>query len=227
MKISDQKARRRFVERYPVQKLFSAPVEELLEVHVYKKGEYICDELMAPERLYFLVKGRVKLYMIHQDGNISLAQYYEAGDILGELEFLGIRTRSQSIQAVEESVCLALSFKEYGELILSDPVFLRNLSRQIAEKMLRIVGKLVATQTYPLENRMAACLLEKEVEAVGEGWIKVSLTDLAQYLGASYRHLSRVIKHFDEEGWIERDRGRIRIRSHEALEAKVSQMRIE
>ncbi len=185
-----------------------------------KKGEYICEELMPPERLYFLVKGKVKLYMIHQDGNVSLAQYYEAGDILGELEFLGIRTQSQSIQAVEPSVCLALSFQEHGSLILSDAVFLRNLSKLIAEKMLRSVSKLVATQTYPLENRMAAYLLEKEGEVGRGNWVRVSLTDLAQYLGTSYRHLSRVIKHFDEAGWIDRERGRMRISNYKALAEK-------
>lgn len=227
MKISDQHIRMEYIYKYPVQKLFSVPIEDLLEVHVFKKGEYICEELMAPERLYFLAKGRVKLYMIHQDGNISLAEYYEAGDILGELEFLGIRTQSQSIQAVEESVCLALSFQEHGALILSDAVFLRNLSKLIAEKMLRSVGKLVATQTYPLENRMAAYLLEKARETEGEGWIKVSLTDLAQYLGASYRHLSRVIKQFAEAGWIERERGKMRVIQRKALKEKASQMQVE
>ena len=227
MKINDEMVRQQYIVKYPIQQLFSAPIEEFLEVHVFEKGEYICEELMPPERLYFLVKGKVKLYMIHLDGNVSLAQYYEAGDILGELEFLGIRTQSQSIQAVEPSVCLALSFQEHGSLILSDAVFLRNLSKLIAEKMLRGVSKLVATQTYPLENRVAAYLLEKE-EEVGRGnWIRVSLTDLAQYLGASSRHLFRVIKHFDEAGWIERERGRMWISNHRALEEKVLQMQIE
>lgn len=135
MKINDEMVRQQYIAKYPIQQLFSAPIEEFLEVQFFEKGEYICEELMPPERLYFLVKGKVKLYMIHQDGNVSLAQYYEAGDILGELEFLGIRTQSQSIQAVEPSVCLALSFQEHGSLILSDAVFLRNLSKLIAEKM--------------------------------------------------------------------------------------------
>ena len=227
MKINDEMVRQQYIAKYPIQQLFSAPIEEFLEVHVFEKGEYIFEELMPPERLYFLVKGKVKLYMIHQDGNVSLAQYYEAGDILGELEFLGIRTQSQSIQAVEPSVCLALSFQEHGSLILSDAVFLRNLSKLIAEKMLRSVSKLVATQTYPLENRMAAYLLEKEGEVGRGNWVRVSLTDLAQYLGTSYRHLSRVIKHFDEAGWIDRERGRMRISNYKALAEKVSLMQIE
>lgn len=227
MRIDDKKLRNQYLGKYPVQNLFSTSVEELLEVHIFKRGEYVCEELMAPQRLYFLVEGRVKLYMIHQDGNVSLAQYYEPGDVLGELEFLGIRNQSQSIQAVEDSVCLALSFKEHEELILADPVFLKNLSRLIAEKMLRGISKLVATQTYPLENRMAAYLLEKDQERERGDWIKISLTDLAQYLGVSYRHLSRVIKAFDEAGWIERERGRLRIKARDILEEKAAGMQIE
>ena len=93
--------------------------------------------------------------------------------------------------------------------------------------MLRSVSKLVATQTYPLENRMAAYLLEKEGEVGRGNWVRVSLTDLAQYLGTSYRHLSRVIKHFDEAGWIDRERGRMRISNYKALAEKVSLMQIE
>lgn len=227
MKIDDEGLRNQYLRRYPVQQLFSAPVKALLEVHVFKKGEYVCEELMPPQRLYFLVKGRVKLYMIHLDGNVSLAQYYEPGDILGELGFLGIRNESQSIQAVEDSVCLALSFKEYEELILSDAVFLRNLSKLIAEKMLRGISKLVVTQTYPLENRMAAYLLEKNQEMGDGAWIRLSLTDLAQYLGVSYRHLSRVIKNFAEAGWIEKERGRLKIKDQGSLKEKVTIMRIE
>lgn len=227
MKIDDENLRGQYLRRYPVQQLFSAPVEALLEVHVFKKGEYVCEELVPPQRLYFLVKGRVKLYMIHQDGNVSLAQYYDQGDILGELEFLGIRNESQSIQAVEDSACLALSFKEHGELLLSDAVFLKNLSKLIAEKMLRGISKLVVTQTYPLENRMAAYLLEKNQE-IGDGaWIRISLTDLAQYLGVSYRHLSRVIRYFAEVGWIEKERGRLRIKDKDSLKEKAAIMRTE
>ena len=74
---------------------------------------------------------------------------------------------------------------------------------------------------------MAAYLLEKEGEVGRGNWVRVSLTDLAQYLGTSYRHLSRVIKHFDEAGWIDRERGRMRVSNYKALAEKVSLMQIE
>ena len=81
--------------------------------------------------------------------------------------------------------------------MLEDAKFLQNLCRLVAGKMQRSVNKLVGIQTYPLENRLAAYFLQKEKEVGKDQWMNVKLTDLAQYLGASYRHLSRIIKDFD------------------------------
>lgn len=233
MKIKDAKRQAACLKRYSVETYFSAAaaaaLAEKMEVHVFRKGEYVCEERKLPRCLYFLVDGRVKLYMIHQDGSVTLAQYFEAVSVLGELEFLGIRSQSQTIQAVQDSVCVALPFDSCRELMLSDTVFLQNLSRFLAEKMLRSVDKLVATQSYPLENRLAAYLLETEEErgVMPGGWMKLRLTDLSQYLGCSYRHLSRVIGQFAGGGWIEKERTRLRITDRDALLKKVAQMETE
>ena len=225
LKIKDPTRRAAYIKDFSIQKYFSVPIENYLEVHTFRKGEFICEERKAPQRLYFIKEGEVQLYLIHQDGNVSLAQYYQPGDVLGELELLGIRSQSQSIQAIKDTVCIALPFDPCKDMILADPVFMQNLCRFIADKMLRSVGKLVSTQTYPLENRLAAFLIDRE-ERPGD-WITLRLTDLAQYLGVSYRHLSRVVKQFSDAGWIHKDRTRLRIINNNALEELVAQMETE
>ena len=55
----------------------------------------------------------------------------------------------------------------------------------------------------------------------------IRLTDTAQYLGASYRHLSRVVGQFHDAGWICKERTRLRITDHVALEEKASMMEVE
>lgn len=227
MKIKDPRKRNTYIQKHPVHHYFSADVEQYLELHSFKKGELVCAERKMPDHLYFILQGKVKLSLIHQDGNVTLVQYYEPGDILGELELLGMRQQSQAIQAVTDVICLALPFEQCKETMLSDPKFLQNLCRLIAGKMQRSVNKLVDTQTYPLENRLAAYFLAKEDE-VGYGqWMHVKLTDLAQYLGASYRHLSRVIKDFADAGWIEKERTKMRVLEREGLFELTEQMRIE
>ncbi len=233
VKIKEAEKRAAYLAKYPVDGFFSTQAAAALaaraEVHIFRKGAYVCEERMTPNRLYFLMDGRVKLSMIHQDGSVTLAQYFEAVTVLGELELLGIRSQSQTIQAVQDAVCVALPFDSCREVLLSDAVFLRNLSRFLADKMLRSVDKLVATQSYPLENRLAAYLLETEEEqGIDPGsWMRIRLTDLAQYLGCSYRHLSRVIGQFDDAGWIEKERVRLRITDRAALMEKVALMETE
>lgn len=227
MKVKDPRKRERYIKKYPVQPYFSVDMEPYLELHTFQKGEFLCEERKTPDHLYFILEGKVKLSLIHQDGNVTLAQYYEAGDILGELELLGMREASQTIEAVGTVTCLALPFEQCKDIMLQDTKFLQNLCRMIAGKMQRSVNKLVGIQTYPLENRLAAYLLQKESE-VGQGqWMHVKLTDLAQYLGASYRHLSRIIKDFDDAKWIEKERTRMRVLEREVLYQLVQQMEIE
>ncbi|MEE0741565.1 MAG: transcriptional regulator YeiL [Emergencia sp.] len=227
MRIKNEKEVKKYLAEYPLQPLFSVPIEEDVELHVFRRGEFICEELMPPERLYFLVRGSARLYLIHEDGNVSVVQYYEAGDVLGELELLTVRSQSQTIQAAQDCVCLALPFSRCREKILQDPVFLRNLSRMIAEKMLRSVGKLAGIQNYPLENRLATHLLELDRLSGNDSLMKLKLTELSSYLGASYRHLSRVLKQFADSGWIEKDRNRIRITNKKALQEKAARMETE
>lgn len=227
MRVRDPRKIERYMKQYPVNPYFSADMEPFLELHIFKKGEYLCEERKIPDHLYFILEGKVKLSLIHQDGNVTLVQYYEPGDILGELELLGMRQQSQTIEAVGDVTCLALPFDPCKEIMLNDTKFLQNLCHLIAGKMQRSVNKLVGIQTYPLENRLAAYFLQKEDE-VGEGqWMHVKLTDLAQYLGASYRHLSRTIKDFDEAGWIVKERTRMCVTDRDALYQLVQKMEIE
>lgn len=227
MKIKDPRKTATYIKKYPVHQYFSTDVEPYLELHTFKKGDLVCAERKTPDHLFFILQGKVKLSLIHQDGNITLVQYYEPGDILGELELLGMRQQSQAIQAVTDVVCLALPFDRCKDTMLSDAKFLQNLCRLIAGKMQRSVNKLVDTQTYPLENRLAAYFLAKEDEVGFGEWMHVKLTDLAQYLGASYRHLSRVIKDFSDAGWIEKERTKMRVLEREGLFELAEQMRIE
>ncbi len=227
MKVKDSRKTAEYIKKYAVQEYFSENVEALLELHIFRKGDFVCEERKTPDHLYFILEGKVKLSLIHQDGNVTLVQYYEPGDILGELELLGMRQQSQSIEAVTDLVCLALPFDRCKEMMLGDARFLQNLCRLIAGKMQRSVNKLVDTQTYPLENRLAAYFLKKEEEVGHEQWMQVKLTDLAQYLGASYRHLSRVIKDFSEAGWIVKERTRIKVARREGLRHLADQMRTE
>ena len=48
--------------------LFSFPIEEFIEVHEYKRDEWIIQEGMSPDFLFYVIEGKAKIYVTHQNG---------------------------------------------------------------------------------------------------------------------------------------------------------------
>ena len=57
LKIKDPTRRAAYIKDFSIQKYFSVPIENYLEVHTFRKGEFICEERKAPQRLYFIKEG--------------------------------------------------------------------------------------------------------------------------------------------------------------------------
>jgi CRP-like cAMP-binding protein len=74
---------------------------------------------------------------------------------------------------------------------------------------------------YPVEVRLASYLLsvtQDENDSLFSGQLSTTrLTDIANLIGTSYRHLNRVIRQFCSNGLIERGKGFILIKDREAL----------
>ncbi|MNI97298.1 hypothetical protein D3C73_1559190 [compost metagenome] len=66
-----------------------------------------------------------------------------------------------------------------------------------------------------MENRFASYLMSLFEDSVGGQRVEEirtsSLTETADLLGTSYRHLNRIVRRFIEEGIIERKRGRLSV----------------
>ena len=74
---------------------------------------------------------------------------------------------------------------------------------------------------YPVEVRLASYLLSISTDEGGtvmhEELDAFNLTDIANLIGTSYRHLNRVIQKLCADGYIERHQGLIRIRNRAGL----------
>jgi CRP/FNR family putative post-exponential-phase nitrogen-starvation transcriptional regulator len=201
MIINNPVKKKKYLEKYKIQDLFSTLVDPYLEVHSYKKGEYICRELDTLANLYFLVEGRAKMYQTHRNGKISLVHFYSCGSILGEIELLGVTKTAHSVQAMVDTICIQLPLYNCKEEILNDPKFLREIARHLGFKMLRDTENLIASQAYTLETRLAAFILFSSTNSLYEE----KHTEVSQYLGVSYRHLVRVISDFCKRKLLEKE----------------------
>lgn len=76
---------------------------ELSKIRKYEPGELILEEGVYDCCIYFLVSGKIKVVK-HGD---DLSVLRRTGDVFGEMGIIDGSTRSASVYAVDETVCLA------------------------------------------------------------------------------------------------------------------------
>lgn len=126
-----------------------------------------------------------------------------------------------TVQAVSPVYMIGVHYRwlrKYGQ---EHPPLLQFLLRIITRKFYIKSNFLSFNLLHPVEVRLASYLLSVSEEESGTFVMSdpaaYQLTDVANLLGTSYRHLNRVIQKFSHEGLIERRKGSILIKDRKAL----------
>ncbi|HJF34354.1 MAG TPA: transcriptional regulator YeiL [Sporosarcina psychrophila] len=203
-----------YIEKYPIQSLFSFPITPFIQVYQFERGEFIFKEGSHPEFMYYLVEGKAKLYVTHKNGKVSLINFLQAPTFMGEIELLNAERYSKGIQTATQAICLAIPIHACKDKLLTDATFLRYLCNFLSQKMTMISEKHSQNQAYPLENRLAAFILL----SADQNFYKEKHTEICEYLGVSYRHLLYVLAQLCEAGIIEKESRGYTIRDKERLQ---------
>ena len=201
---------RSYVQRYGIDKLLSPDLLEALRPLRRKPGELVIRSGEAVKDLLFFVEGRTKAYSTLENGLSVLAAFYRPFDVVGEAEIFSAERYTLSVEALADSVFLRLPVASIKRAADRNARLFMYLCGRLGSKLSsRVVAESINLR-YPVENRLASYLL---AAADGEGWILGTddLGELANFIGASYRQLARVVRRFREEGILDRRRGRIRL----------------
>ncbi|MDO5345814.1 MAG: transcriptional regulator YeiL [Lachnospiraceae bacterium] len=179
----------------------------------FEPGEDILKEGDQPLYLYYLINGRAKLYLTHENGKATLINFLSAPCFIGEMELLDEKKRSDGVRAVSVCECYAVKVSECREKLLHDTKFLRYLCEFLSRKAVGNTSNYSRNQSYTLKSRLASFILETSVN----GMYREQHTEVAEYLGVTYRHLLYVLAEFVKEGVLERTRSGYKIIDLERL----------
>ncbi|WML38112.1 transcriptional regulator YeiL [Neobacillus sp. OS1-2] len=207
MEIYNNEKRQRFLEEYSISYLFSFPIEEFLEVHEYERDEWIIQEGMRPDFLFYVIEGKAKIYVTHQNGKVSLINFIKEEDFFGEMELLHPIYYTKGIQASTTTICYAIPYHRCRTKMLEDAAFLRELAKFLSIKSTQMAAKYTQSLSFPLENRLAEFILQT---ADGEIYKEKHVT-VCDFLGVSYRHLLYVLAQFCDKGYLQKEGRHYRI----------------
>lgn len=204
MRVRDRQMLDRLMDTYQVAEMFSVDMYPYMGLFHFSRNEYICREGEKIGQLYIFLYGKAKVTSNLSSGKSLLLDFYRNTMLLGELEFLMEQVAASSVQAIEDCYCLGIPMDTARDRLLSDPKFLLVAGRSLGRKLERIAKNSSINLLYPLQNRLASYMLatgnRTETEGIDRLVFKANLSQTADLLGTSYRHLLRTLEDFRTSG---------------------------
>lgn len=187
----------------------------------FAQGEYLFQKDEPVDYIYFVVSGKAKVFQNLSNGKRLLLCYFVSKGIIGDIELMtGERTDSNTIQAVTEFICIGLPLTVYETALKSNVAFLNCVGRELAEKLMQRGANGAVTVLQPLETRLCAYIIQTE----SHGMFRETLTEVANLLGASYRHLLRCLNKLCKDEVLHKQSSGYRIINRQALNKKAGDL---
>ncbi|WP_321387170.1 transcriptional regulator YeiL [uncultured Enterococcus sp.] len=166
----------------------------------FERNEYIHRETDTLHYLFYILEGKAKILKNQANGKRVILQFLEEHDFIGDLTLVGAEEATKDVVAIGHTICLALPIDYAKKEWMNELAFVKMLSRYIGQKLLKRMDHFTVNQTFELKYRLADLLLTVAVD----GQYKEKHTEIAEYLGVSYRHLLYTLKNFKDNGLIEK-----------------------
>ena len=202
-----------YVDKYSLHSYLNKNLLNSLEIHTFTKNEYLCSLNEKLFYIYFLVEGKYKVTTLLSGGKSLLLCFNTPLSAMGDIEFIENPYADCNVQALESCICLALPLNKIKEYGYNDPVFLRFIISSLQKKLRRNSSYMSINILSPIENRFASYLISSlPTNSFDKILVDIDgITNLAELLGSSYRHLNRVIKNLSDLKIIEKNKNTIKI----------------
>lgn len=191
-------------------------------VNKYKKKQVIYAEGNHPGRLYYVLKGKVKVYKANENGKELVTELFSPGDFLGHVALLEGAVYKDTAEAMEETELAVIPKDDFNELINKNPEvaakFIQLLAKNVSAKETQLLR--LAYNSLRRKVADALLLLQKKYQRSDEEKfvIDISRENLATIAGTATESLIRTLGDFRNEKLIEIIDGNIVLLNQKKLE---------
>jgi len=132
------------------------------------------------------------------------------------------RVCTGNVQPVFETLVIKIPFSIIDKYVVNDSTFLKYIVKSLGDKLTTSSNAHSLNTSYPFKNRFASYLISishaDDVERIDEISTE-NFSDLATFLGTSYRHLCRVVRELEDEKLIKKEGKQFIILDYDGLES--------
>jgi CRP/FNR family transcriptional regulator, nitrogen oxide reductase regulator len=190
---------------------------------IYEPGATLFCEGNPAVKSYLVLKGRLKLSKLHEDGKEAIVRYINPGEMTAAVSVFNGKGYPVTAQAV--GICEAVGWNRETmlELMAAYPQIAINLLGMVVDRLDDIQSRYLELQTERVEQRIARALLrimKQSGRKTDEGILidfRLSRQDLADYTGTTLYTVSRTLSKWEKKGWVRSGRERIVVADPHAL----------
>ncbi len=183
----------------------------------YKRGENIVEQGSKSNALFILLSGRARVISVDAKGREVILAVLHPGDYIGEMSLIDGEAHSATVQAEVQTDVMMLGRVAFLQCLPENTSMSFAIMRGLALRLRRADRKIESLALMDVYGRVARALMELTDVMQEERVIrnKLSRQDLAKMVGASREMVSRVMKDFEQQGFVvEREDGSTLIRDH-------------
>jgi CRP/FNR family transcriptional regulator, cyclic AMP receptor protein len=188
-----------------------------------EEGQYLYTPQERSERLYFLKKGRVRIYRMAEGREVTLAMV-EDGTVFGEMALTDQRLRDSYARAEERSTVMAIDRQGLEDLILENPKVGLRITQLLTERLRIYEDRLEDVTLKQVPARLVSLLLLlAESEGVMTRGEQIRIPTrythemLSTMIGSTRVGVTRAFSRLQDEGAVELRRRQIYLKELESL----------
>ncbi len=186
------------------------------KVKHHKRRDLIFEEGDYPRYLYFVKKGRIKIFKTNEDGKEYIIHICKEGEFFGYIDLINHDKYTESAAAMEDTEVSLIPREDFSKLL--------NANRDVASQLIKMLADNITEKEEQLLNLAYNSVRRRVADAIlllsqkqEDGSISILRDDLARIVGTAKESVIRMLTEFKEDGYIEVVDGAIRIIDPEGL----------
>lgn len=197
-------------------------LDQLCRIHTLDGDAVIYHRGDEPKALHGVVDGAVKLIGESPAGKFFLYELVSPGQWFGEQSAIDGESRGQTAMTIGPVTIISLLRKDLMDLLNQQPELYQHFVSVLCQRLRRAGKALEETAFLPVGARMANTLLR--MQRVRERHdIKLSQEEIAASLGVTRQSIYRILKEWQQQGWVQVGYGNVTLLQPEALQEWVSE----
>ncbi|MBP7920793.1 Crp/Fnr family transcriptional regulator [Rhodoferax sp. TS-BS-61-7] len=171
-----------------------------------KRGSNVVEQGKNSNALFLILAGRAHVVMTDSKAREVIVATLKAGDYIGEMSLIDNEAHSATVVADTQMDVLVLGRDDFTRCVSENTAIASAVMRGLVQRLRNADQKIVSLALMGVYGRVANVLLDTaEPNEHGELLIreKISRLDLAKMVGASREMVSRVMKDFEEQGFVQ------------------------